>query len=50
MSTFPAGDIPLPYSGNDFHTQSKTNRNNIKRNIGRHILNGLNFNKKRLEA
>ena len=27
-----------------FHTQSK-NRNKVKTDIGRHVLNGLNFNK-----
>ena len=32
-----------------FHTQSK-NRNRIKRDTGRHILNGLNFNIKRRET
>ena len=32
--------------GMTFYTQRKINRNNIKRDIGCHILNGLNFNKK----
>ena len=32
-----------------FHTQSK-NRNRIKRDSGRHILNGLNFNITRSET
>ena len=32
-----------------FHTHSK-NRNRIKRDTGRHILNGLNFNIKRRET
>ena len=32
-----------------FHTQSK-NHNKIKRDIGRHILNGLNFNIKQRET
>ena len=36
--------------GMTFHTQRKINRNNIKRDIGFHILNGLNFNKKRRET
>ena len=31
--------------GMTFYTQRKINRNNIKRDIGFHILNGLNFNK-----
>ena len=38
--------------GMTFHTQSK-NPNKIKRDIGRHILNGLNLNikiKKKLKA
>ena len=34
---------------NDVHTHSK-NRNNIKRDIGRHILNGLNFKIKQRET
>ena len=32
--------------GMTFHTQRKIYRNNIKRDIGCHILNGLNFKKK----
>ena len=34
--------------GMTFHTQSK-NRNKIKRDIGGHILNDLNINKKKRE-
>ena len=48
MSTFQARDIPF-LQGMTFHTQSMT-RNNIKRDIGRHILNGFNFNKKQRET
>ena len=48
MSTFQARDIPF-LQGMTFHTQSKT-RNNVKRDIGRHILNGFNFNKKQRET
>ena len=36
--------------GMTFHKQRKINRNDIKRDIGCHILNGLNFNKKRRET
>ena len=40
-------DIPF-LQGMTFHTQSN-NRNKIKGDIGRHILNDLNFNIKRRE-
>ena len=41
-------DIPF-LLGMTFHKQSKS-RNKIKRDIGRHILNDLNFNIKRRET
>ena len=44
MSTFQARDIPF-LQGMTFHTQSKT-RNNIKRDIGHHILNGYKLQQK----